>query len=61
MSGQPGDGQRRARIEWVRREIAEHADEYPEPSDEQIRVIAALLPPVRSIGAEQGGGHVGTP
>jgi hypothetical protein len=35
----------------VRRELAEHGGEYPEPSDEQIRAVAALLPPVRPGGS----------
>jgi hypothetical protein len=33
--------------ERVRRKITEHGDEYPDPSDEQIRAVAALLPPCR--------------
>jgi hypothetical protein len=48
----------RALAERVRRKIAEHGDEYPEPSDEQIRAVAALLPPVRhggSPGQPEGG------
>lgn len=30
----------------IRRVIAEHGEEWPEPTDDQIREIARLLPPV---------------
>jgi hypothetical protein len=40
------DAYREARLRReIRRTIAEHGDEWPEPTDDQIREIARLLPP----------------
>jgi hypothetical protein len=42
------EARRQARIERVRRRLADpDVADWPEPSDEQIRAVAALLPPVR--------------